>query len=389
MGLEKVVMIASHGTRRGAGLYFAVHRLSRAVAEAGTTVEALALDDGGPREDLDAWRPVTPRIFPRRGLAALGYSPPLRSALFDAANDNTVLHLHGLWLAISRDCLNVSEKRRAARIISPHGMLDPWALKQGTLRKRLAGFLFEWRNLGQARCLHALGDSEYRSLRALGFKVPIAVIPNGVDLPIERPDVDDPLPSWRGRRVMLFLGRLHPKKGLLPLLEAWKRASIDSAWGLVIAGPDDSGHLAQLSELIQSLRLSDSVSLVGPRHGAEKDRLLRRADVFVLTSHSEGFPMAVLEAMAYGKPSLISGACNFPEAYRAGAAAQGEPDVAQLAPALKEFLSRSPEDLRAMGQKGRALVERDYAWPVVARQMRRVYRWMVEGGDPPIQVRLE
>jgi len=191
-------------------------------------------------------------------------------------------------------------------------------------------------------------------------------------------------PLAADKRIAVFLGRVHGKKGLLPLLEAWSTIRQTSPeWHLVIAGPDEAGHAAEVASRADQLQLSDSVSLVGPVYGAEKQALLRAASVFVLPSFSEGFSVAVLEAMAAELPVLITPGCNFPEAGAAGAAAIVEPTLEGIRDGLGGLLLMPDYEREEMGRRGHHLVLTKYSWETVAQQMLAVYQWVLGEGPLP------
>jgi poly(glycerol-phosphate) alpha-glucosyltransferase len=265
-------------------------------------------------------------------------------------------------------------------------MVEPWALKNSRWKKWVVWRLFERAHLSEAACLHALCEAERGDIRALGLTNPIAVIPNGVDLP---PDLQsqpaDPAPAeWRGRKVMLFLSRVHPKKGLVQLVRAWAALHRKAdGWVLAIAGPPQGGHDVEIQRLVDELALGDTVRQVGPQYGEDKNAWLRRACAFVLPSFSEGMPVAVLEALAYGLPVLLTPHCNLPEAVAAGAAFAVALRPDDIAEGLQQVLGMSDSERKAMGARGRSLVERKYTWPRIALQMAEVYKWVLGGGPAP------
>lgn len=376
----RITMLAASISREGGGVQMAMAGAAAALSDLGATVGFAGLADAHSEAD----RPADPRIA--AAAVPLRHRLPLRlpRALWEAvmAQRPDVLHLHGLWLPPS---LVMSAWRRTGRpgVISPHGMLDPWALSHGGWKKRLAGLAFERANLMGASCLHALNAAELRAARAYGVAGPVAVIPNGVALPELAPD---PPAGGDGRRVLLFLGRIHPKKGLSETLLAWSRLSraLRQDWRLVVAGWDDGGHLAALRDLAARLGLGEEVSFPGPLFGAAKEAALRGASAFILASHSEGLPVAVLEAWSHARPVFMSAACNLAEGFAAGAAVEVAPEAQALARQLDTHLRR--DDLAAIGRAGRRLVERSYSWPAVAARQAAVYRWLLEGGPPPPDV---
>lgn len=383
----RITMLSASLSREGGGVQAAVLGAARSLSDAGATVSLAGLEDAFSRED---W-PTDPRIA--AVTVPLRHRLPLRcpAALLEAvlAQEPDVLHLHGLWLPPSLVMVAWRKRTQRPSLISPHGMLDPWALSNSAWKKRLAGLAFERVNLAGASCLHALNDAEAKAARAYGVTGPIAVIPNGVALPdlgSAATHAAGTADAADGRKVVLFLGRIHPKKGLAETIVAWSRLdpALRDAWRLVIAGWDDGGHLAPLQDLATRLLASGDVHFAGPLFGAAKEAALRGASAFILASHSEGLPVAVLEAWSHACPVFMSAACNLPEGVAAGAAIEVTPDGDALARALDTHLRRT--DLATIGERGRRLVERRFSWPAVTRRQMAVYRWLLDGGAPPADV---
>jgi glycosyltransferase involved in cell wall biosynthesis len=263
-------------------------------------------------------------------------------------------------------------------------MLDPWALSNSAWKKKLIGRLFANEALQKASCIHALCSSEADSIRAYGINTPVAIIPNGVILP-ENKEVPE---RQDERKKLLFLGRIHPKKGLSELLSGWKKSSM--GWQLLIAGWDDGGHLDGLQKQADELGLKRAsvftedadICFLGAIYGDDKDRLLRSVDAFILPSFSEGLPMSVLEAWAYGLPVLMTEFCNIPSGFDAEAALQIEPSADSIAQGLNQLDALSDSDCHTMGAKGRVLVEQHFTWDMIAQEMKSVYEWCL-GGEKP------
>ena len=225
------------------------------------------------------------------------------ASLTSANSSQCLVHDHAVWLptnhAVAKFCRNASVKR----IVSPRGMLGAWALNHGRWKKKLAWLMYQHRDLLFADAFHATSQQEADEIRALGFKQPIAVIPNGVTFPafsIDRSQRADDRP-----RVMLFLSRIHPKKGLLSLLKAWKEAS-PNGWQLVLAGPDENGHQNEVEHLGETLGIRSQISFPGNLNDQQKWEWYRNADVFVLPSYSENFGIVVAEALAAGLPVIAT-----------------------------------------------------------------------------------
>ena len=393
--IMKCLVLVASTSRKAGGLFECVRRLCQVLKlEQGLEVEILGLEDENTSQDLGAWYPLRPRVVAVWGPRLFGYSPQLRRRLQEARAD--ILHAHGLWMHPSLASLQWARQSRRPYIVSPQGMLDPWALRNSGWKKRIAAWLFENAHLQGAACLHALCRSEALSIRRYGLGNPICVIPNGVDLPQNGPT--DP-PPWRDRRgrdrkVMLYLGRLHPKKGLVNLLRAWAslhRGGLEglAEWSLVVAGWDQGGHESALKTLAAKLNLQDHVVFIGPQFNEAKAATFCQADAFILPSFSEGLPVAILEAWAYGLPVLMTPQCNLPEGFEAGAAIAIDPEVESIAHGLEELFSMSDSERKGMGARGRALVQEKFYWPKIAAEMKAVYEWILGGGSPPSCVMTE
>lgn len=325
--------------------------------------------------------------FPAYGPPSLGYSPGLARLLVEAPGD--ILHVHGLWSYLSLLGARVSSRRIAPVVVSPHGALNPRCYKHHGLRKALALRTFEGRNLHQAACLHALNEAESLSIRRLGFKNPIAVIPVGIDPPPVLPGHRE---APTGARRAVFLGRLHQTKGLEALLKAMAiinshpRTEPSALWELTIAGWGDRTYVHALRKMIDRAGLDNQVRLVGPCFGAEKTRLLSSAELFILPSESEGLPVAVLEAWSYGLPVAMTDACNLSVGFAYGAAFRLPTQPAEMAGTLAAIFLMDAATLRTMGDRGRELVSEKFGWNGIARQFSELYQWLCGAAPRPAGV---
>jgi len=377
-------------SNRGGGIPPVVAALARAQSGAGVAAEILGVAD--PLAPPAAGLPSS-QVFPAAGPLALGRAPGLGRALSAAQPD--LVHLHGLFTWPSRDARDFGRRTGRPVVVSPHGMLEPVALARSAWKKRLFRLFVEDDNLRRAACLHALNAPEARSFRAFGLTNPIAVVPNGVELPgegavPERGAFRRRFPSLPAGKLLLFLGRLHPKKGLHPLVDAWAKLEAAGAlerdgWTLVVAGPDQLGHEDEVKRHVAERGLGGRIHFVGPLWDEAKAEALAAADAFVLPSFSEGFSVAVLEAMAYRLPVVITRACNF-DVERPGAGLLCDAEPGSLAGALDALLSRTDGERAALGAAGRALVEREYGWPAVAASLIAVYAWLFGGGERPASI---
>jgi len=308
----------------------------------------------------------------------LYFAPDLRTGSAERVAKADVVHGHGFYVYPNWAIGRMARRYRKPLVYHPHGMFDPWILERSRWKKRPVHFLFEKRNMHECRLWRALTNKEADQIRGLGFKAPIVVAPNGVRL--EDYDVAPPtsnLPQLilperaRNKRRLVFMARLHPKKGLSLLLPAWAGlAERHKDWELVIAGPDEGGYLATVKSLIRELGLESSTTLTGTVTGGAKLELLHRADVFILPSFSEGLPVTVLEAMACRVPVIATHESNISELETEGGGWLCNSVVDSVQRTLSQALTASDAERKSRGRTARALVERKYTWPSIAAAIR-------------------
>ncbi len=312
------------------------------------------------------------------------YSLNLKKQFRKEVNSEDIIHLHSIWLYLSFLGAETQKIKQAKKIISIHGMLDAWALKNGRMKKQLVLFLYEKMNLQTANCIHALSEQEYIDTRKFAPKTPIAIIPNGINLPKNRISLSK---DKVGKRL-LFLGRIHPKKGIANLLNAWAKLN-PKDWQLIIAGMDESNHESELMKLSSELNLNNKARFVGAKFGDEKDEILRNADAFILPSFSEGLPMSVLEAWSYKLPVLMTTQCNLPDGFAKQSAIQIQPEVESIIQGLEKLFAMSDDERIEMGNNGFNLVSEKYTWESAANQMIKLYDWVLGKTEKPSFVRLD
>ena len=345
------------------GPAFSVSRLAMALADAGAEVGLWASDRSA------ANTPLIPATSPVRRLTGTD------SEGLDRFGQPDILHDNGIWLRHNHRFAVFAEKHGIARVVSTRGMLEPWAISHKGLKKKIAWRLYQRRDLKQAHCHIVSGEAEARSLQDLGLGVPIAIIPNGVDVPEERPfSVPESEKAFRNgrKRTALFLGRIYPIKGLPMLIEAWARVRPDG-WHLRIAGPDEAGHQKQVERSVSAAGLGEVVSFTGPIEPQMRTSAFRDADLFVLPTHSESFGMVVAEALAHGVPVLTTTAAPWSILREGGCGWWVHATVDGIADGLRQATRLNSEKLRSMGAKGRALVNAKFSWKHVADLMLLTY----------------
>lgn len=311
-------------------------------------------------------------LGPRR----LGRSPQMRWWLEGLANDHrpTIVHSHSLWMMPNLYAAWSTRAPAMRLVTSPHGTLSPRALAQGRHRKKLAWLLAQRRALHRAECLHAASEAEYADIRRSGLRQPVCLIPHGVDADAVR------YPGERKRQV-LYLGRLHPQKGVEVLLRAWARLEADFPdWVLSIAGPGDAGPLRGVAAACGLRR----VSFPGPAYGEERTRMYREASLCILPSHSESFGLTVAEALGAGTPVVATTGTPWGELPRRGAGWWVELGVDSIVAALREAMSTPADELAAMGERGREWMRADFRWDEACAKLLDTYRWLLRPADAPV-----
>ena len=303
----------------------------------------------------------------RQGPTPLFFSNGMRHAAPRLVHEADIVHFHGFYTAPS--WIFGAEVRLQGRkqVNHPHGFFEPYILQRSRWKKRFVHALFETRNMQHAGLWRALTLKEADQIRAQGITAPIVIAPNGIHLP--EFDMPHPIQEKQKHRI-LFLGRIHPKKGLTLLIPAW--AALRDRfpdWELVIAGPDELGHEAEIKQLVAQCGVTNSVSFVGPVVGPDKIALLHSADLFVLPSFSEGFSVAILEALACKVPVLATEACNFPELQSEGGGWICTPTQGNLTQSLQHALLALPSEAQDRGHAARSLIERRYTWPTIVQAL--------------------
>lgn len=356
-----------------------VTALCSALAERGANMEIVTHRQGLGEEAAVTPNAPVPVHFVEREHGVKAFmpgKPAFSRAVEQAAGESGIVHDHGLWLPSNHAAARAARQARRPFVVSVRGMLAPWPLSQSRAKKRVGWALYQRRDLRSATLFHATAEQEAEDVRRVGLRQPVALIPNGVDLP-ERYGTDRPEGEVRHA---LFLSRLHPKKGLVNLVQAWAQVRPEG-WELVLAGPDADGHRAEVEQAVSELGITGSVRFTGPVGDEGKWDLYHSADLFVLPTFSENFGIVVAEALAAGLPVITTKGAPWQDLETHDCGWWIDIGVEPLARALAEATGLSDERRRMMGQRGRALVEEKYSWSHVADEMSAVYSWLL-GHEP-------
>ena len=373
------------GLLNSSGTTHIVGPLSEAQARLGAQVDVAFVEKAGGQAVLPEPKLVTSHRFPATlDLGNPGISLPFRSFMNEQVSCYDVVHIHAIWNFPTYWAMRSADRLSVPYIVAPQGSLDNWALQARRKGRRLYETIVEKPLFQRARYIQALSKSEAEQIRAFGIEAPIVEIPNGVD-PNMFSGTSAPLASQiglaSGQKTLLFLSRLHPKKGADILLKAFAQSkNLRDGWTLVVAGNDaGSGYADKLKELARQLQLQDRCRFIGEVRGKNKVATLCGADAFVLPTHSEGLPVALLEALAAGLPVITSPGANLPELTSVGAGIV-VPNTPEAVCAAMEDVAENPEAATAMANRGRNLVMTHFAWSAIAQQTLEIYHEMT---NPP------
>lgn len=282
-----------------------------------------------------------------------------------------IVHVNCCWMPACAAVQRIVQKRGYKVVLTPHGMLEPWIIKRHYwTRKVPALWLYQKAAVQRADCVQATAESERDNLLKLGYNSNIKVVRLGIDaesIEMKR--------SWKKSRQILFLSRVHVKKGINFLIEAAAELRSElQGYKILVAGEGDTDYVAEMKRMIADNGLLDIVQLIGGVYGDEKWRLFQTSDFFVLPTHSENFGLAIAESLASGTPVITTVGTPWSDLNGSEAGAWIEIGTEPLVETLRRFLSLSEDELETLGRNGRKLIETKYSAHVMAEQMMEVYK---------------
>ncbi|MGE3689825.1 MAG: glycosyltransferase [Novosphingobium sp.] len=359
---RRIGLLTSSASRLGGGVFEAVAAQAAIIRDLGGEAPVFAIADDHAEADRQRLAPSPVVLSACLGPGQIGYAPGMLASLLEAGLD--CLHLHGIWMYPSRAAMLWTRKTGRPLVISPHGMLDPWITSRGRWKKALARAGYERASWQAAATFHALTRQEAADIERESGRGNSLVIANAGPEP--RPARQAMPPP-----LVAYVGRIHPKKNLEALIAAWRQARLPEGAELAIAGWGEDEHVCSLRR--QAEAAGPSVRFLGPVYGETKQDLLDAARFVILPSLSEGLPMAMLEAWAAGAPAIMTGQCNLPEGFAAGAAIECGYDAPAIAQALEQALRIAGQDWLALSQAARGLAANRFSTEVIARRWEQAY----------------
>ncbi len=366
-------------THSAGGVFDAVRDLFTNKAFNSHHLEVLSYKENDIDGDLSLWRGITMRLVNPNPFL---YSPNAKKLLLNSESD--ILHMEALW-RYPQMLMPVWKKKQQKPIVcSPHGMLDPYIIKSQGFVKRIIAKLFFQKGLDAVTCYHALCQKELEDIRAYGLKQPVAIIPNGINLPI----TDAKYTKDDNKKHLLYLGRLHEKKGVDILLKAIvlirrQFPELLLRWHFDLVGWDHENCRRNLEKIVADNNLQDIVTFHGGLFGEDKTRMYATSDAYILPSHGEGLPMTILEAWSWKLPVIMTPQCHIQEGYDANAAIRISDNIESVRDGIVELCMMSDEERLSMGNRGYKLVKEHFTWDASARKMIELYEWLITKKNKP------
>ena len=289
-----------------------------------------------------------------------------------------LIQIQSVWEMPYHKVILEARKQNIPYIVTPRGMLEPWSLSQKKWKKKLAWLLYQRNDVQKSACVFTTAEMEAEHVSGLGITTCKAVIPNGIET-----DAYPCKSSVEGvKKQVLFLSRIHVKKGIEILFDAWKRIHSEFAdWQLLVVGNGEAEYIQSLENRVECLGLKECINIIPPVFGNDKIRLYQESALFCLPSFSENFGMVIAEAMSCGTPVITTTNCPWIILNDTKTGWCIDLSVDNLEHALREAMTMSPVDLYEKGQKASKLVYENFDYRSVTRKTLRLYEWLLNGGE--------
>ncbi|NEO94738.1 MAG: glycosyltransferase [Moorea sp. SIO3G5] len=370
----------------------AILDMVKALRVCGTDVEIVTTNDNG--EDLlvvplgksHQYEQVPVYFFPRfspniPSIREFAFSAQLTTWLWHHIHKYDLLHVHALFSYVSTVAMTIARVKGIPYLNIPHGLLCEWSLQQSARKKQIYLDIIERANLNYSKALHLTSSQEQREVEHLNLTAPSIVLPHGLSIPETIPNAHQKLRQQFNlppdEPIILFLSRLHPKKGLDYLIPALAKLT-NYRFTFILAGSGEADYEEQLKSLLVETDLHSRTHLVGFVKGESKDLLLQGSNLFALTSHSENFGISVLEALAVGLPVLVTpgvALASLVEKHQLGYVT--ELDVKAIASGIENYLT-NPQQAKEMGTRARQLIFEQYTWDSIAKKLIQVYKAIIQ-----------
>ena len=355
-------------------------------AGADVTLATLAGDSAQSVDDA-ATHGVRVLKFPPSFRHTIWYSSELHRQIHKLVSEHDIVHIHGIWQFPDWAAAAAARRAGVPYVITPHGSLQPARLKKSSLKKRISAVLADRAMLNQASCLHATAADEAEAFRLYGYRGPIAMIPNGItpagSIEPDRAALLDAafrrdFPETQGRRLLLFLSRIEPIKGVTTLARAWAECARQFPdWHLLVVGPDERSHLQEVLAILRDGGILDRTTITGPLYGDRKTAAYLASELFVLPTISENFGLVIGEALSHRVPVITTTGAPWSGIVEHDCGWWITPSQNALVGALREALPLPRAALAARGDRGAAWIARDFTWEAESRLLLETYEWLL------------
>lgn len=293
-----------------------------------------------------------------------------------------LIHSQCIWKPSYHKVAIAARKLNIPLIITPRGTLEPWSLGQKKWKKKMAMVLYQKNDLQKAACILATSDMEARHVRDLGIAPPIAIIPNGIDVSEYACRTEGS--KFSVKKQIVFLSRIHKKKGVEFLINAWEQLKAKYPdWNVVIAGNGEEAYISQLKAMITAKSLHEFVEIIPPVFGEAKHKLYSESSLFILPTYSENFGMVIAEAMSCGVPCITTNGTPWQELNEKCLGWCIDLSQENVIKTISEAIDLGQDKLFEIGQRCSQYIYDTYQYTEVASKNKQVYEWIVNGGDKP------
>lgn len=315
-------------------------------------------------------------------LSKVGWSNQANNWFKKNINNYDIFHSNGLWMFPNVSPLKLAKVQGKKCVISPRGTINEVALRYSRIKKFIFYHLFQKKVLKDSDLIHVTSELEYRDVRKFGLTQPIAIIPNGIDIPKIK------YKKNKKNFKLIFLGRIHPKKGLENTIKAW--TSIEKLfpnWSFEIAGNGRKQYEDKIKKIISDTK-SKSVKHIGPLYGSDKIKFLQKADILIMPSYNENFGMVAAEALSNNTPVICGENTPWKEVIikKCGWHISNDPETIEKT--FLEAFKMSKSELFDKGKKGRLWMKKEYSWEHIANKMIKSYQWLISKKNKPEWVHL-